>query len=169
MSRTSEPAGNSTSAAAKRHLAVGGPRQRGHVVHPMVAQPGQRGGADLGLPGVPFGFLQQPDMRPQQRMHGDLVAPARAGPGAVAASSSWRWVQVGNGASTSRPPGYEHGEVHRGTGAVQIGDEAAQRRAATAARAAGWPARLPGCPSLRAVCSTARVSSGCGDNSAKTR
>ncbi len=73
-SRTSEPVREQPVRGGQCHLAVGSSGQRRHVVHLMVDQPRQRGGTDISLPGVPFGFLQQPNMRPEQWMDCDQVA-----------------------------------------------------------------------------------------------
>ena len=143
MSRTSDPSPNSLSRLRPSHLTVGSPGKRRHAVYLMVTQPWQRCGADVGLPGVPFGFLQQPDMRSQQRMHRDVMVPRRARQPPVRGSSNRRWVHVGNGTSTSRPPGYG---TEKSTAAPALCRSARKpsRRAGTAGRAGGWPAPRPG-------------------------
>ena len=105
------------------HLAVGSPRQRGDIAHQVVAQPRQRDGADIALPGVPFRLLKEPHMSAQQRMCGDAVITAgtrrRGVPGEPV-------VAVGphRQRSVHQPSGrIENREVHCRTGIVQVGDE----------------------------------------------
>ena len=66
------------------------------------------------------------------------------------------------------PGGIQHREVHRGAGAVQLADKPRSPCGSGCSRR--MPARAATDMSrLWAVCSTAWVSSGCGDSSAKTR
>ena len=111
------------------HFAVGGPGKRGYVVYLVIAQPRQRGGADLALPGMPLRLLHEPYVRAQQGMY-------RNGTGEVSVASVMHSGAMREQQATVRPrrqgrihqlpAGTEHREVHRRAGAVQLAHHAAQ-------------------------------------------
>ena len=59
------------------HLAVGGPGQRGNVVHPMVGQPRLCHSPHIGLPYMARGLLGQQHVCTKQRVDGQCVAALR--------------------------------------------------------------------------------------------
>ena len=61
----------------QRHLAVGGTRKGCRAVYLVIAQPGQRCGADLGLPNVAFGLLGQAHVLPISGCTATLAPMAR--------------------------------------------------------------------------------------------
>ena len=110
----------------QRHLAVGSPRQRGHIVDLMVTEPWQCLRANLGLPRVALRLLVQTDVRAQQWVHRNR-----------ATTMCWGFLTIARQQQRTMCPGrqrrvhqapvwVEHREVHRGARAVQIRQEVAQ-------------------------------------------
>ena len=109
----------------ERHLAVRGAGQHRHVADLVVAEPGLGDGADLALPHVPLRFLQQVNVFAEQGVDVDRARAVREG----------LRTPAGQPVPLMRPGGQwrvdqpavreEHGEVDRGTGAVDGGDEIA--------------------------------------------
>ena len=108
------------------HFAVSSTRIGRDVVDPVIGKPRQLRGADIALPGVPFGLLGQPDVLTQQGVH------RRGGPTArrvVPGCRLEKEAAMGPGrqrrihqASTRK----QSGEIDRSTDAVQIGEEPPQ-------------------------------------------
>ena len=125
------------------HLAVGGTGQGGDAAHPVVGQPGQHRGADIGLPGVPLGFLDKPHMCSEQRMGRHAVVSwgaLRAGQQEVVVGPHRKW-------HIEQPPGgVQRREIHSGTGGVEVAHDVQQavRCGLVAAQARQSGDRRPG-------------------------
>lgn len=110
---------------SQSYLAVGRCWKSCHFVYPVIGQPAQRRGSDLGLPRVALRLLGQAHMGAQQRMHGDGWSSLRLGVPAVEAEEQvtvrpcrQRYIQQAT-------VGVQHREIHGGTDAVHLGQQIA--------------------------------------------